>query len=289
MEFKEKYISSQRKPEPESNTLYVVGTPIGNLNDMSQRAKNILEKVSLIACEDTRRTQQLLNSLKIKNNLISFNEHNSNAKSNFIINKLNEGFSIALVSDAGLPLISDPGAILIDKARHNNIEVICAPGPCAALTGLVSSGLNCDRFSYLGFIPRKGKDRDDYFKMISNNLFTTIVFESPKRIKLFLKDLNHHCESSRNIHIAKELTKKYERHWHGSLEKVIKEIELSEPRGEFTIIIEGKKIVDNSKRIDLNDLKKDLEELRKLGLKRSSAANFLANKNGISRNTIYNL
>jgi len=138
--------SKQRKSEPESSVLYVVGTPIGNLNDISERSKNLLKNVSLIACEDTRHTKQLLTAFNIKNKLISFNEFNSNIKTDFILNKLKEGLSIALVSDAGLPAISDPGEYLVKKALDNSFEVICAPGPCAALTGLVSSGLPSENF-----------------------------------------------------------------------------------------------------------------------------------------------
>ena len=285
----EKNFLSQRKLEPESHTLYVVGTPIGNLNEISERSKNILSKVSLIACEDTRRSKQLLNSLNIKNRLISFNEFNSQAKTDLIINQLKEGSSIALVSDAGLPGISDPGEYLINKARKNNIEVICSSGPCAAITGLVSSGLPCNNFLFMGFIPKKGKDRKQYFQIIANNSFTTIVYESPLRIKYLLQELSKYCEVTRIVHIAKELTKKYEKHWNGPLNEITKEFEKNSQKGEFTIIIEGKKILKESSDLDHENLKTDLEELIKLGLKRGTASSYLAKKNGISKNTIYNL
>ena len=147
--------SSSRELEPETNVLYVVGTPIGNLNDISERSKNLLSKVSYIACEDTRHTKKLLNVLKIKNNLISFNEFNSTIKTRELIKQLKKGSSIALVSDAGMPSISDPGQYLVNEARENNIEVICSPGPCAALTGLVSSGISTYCFLFIGFIPKK--------------------------------------------------------------------------------------------------------------------------------------
>lgn len=280
---------SQRKSEPESNTLYVVGTPIGNLNDMSERGKNILSKVSFIACEDTRRTKNLLNVLDIKNKLLSFNEYNSQDKTDLIIKKLNEGSSVALVADAGLPGISDPGEYLISKARQNNLEVICSPGPCAALTGLVSSGLSCKYFTFIGFIPKKGKERENYFKIISESYFTTILYESPKRIKLLLNDLSKHCSKERNVHIAKELTKKYEKHWHGSINKIALEIDEIDHKGEYTIIIEGNRNKGKSQKMDFKKYKNDLEELINLGLKRALAASYLAKKYGIPKNTIYNL
>ena len=281
--------SSQRTSEPEPHILYVVGTPIGNLKDISERGKSILSKVSLIACEDTRRTKKLLNALKIKNKLFSFNEYNSKDKTDLIIKKLKEGSSVALVSDAGLPGISDPGEYLINTARKNNLDVICSPGPCAALTGLVSSGLSCKYFSFIGFVPKKGSERENCFKMISENDFTIILYESPKRIKLLLKDLNKYCEGERIVHIAKELTKKYETHWNGSINKIASEIGEIEHKGEFTIIIEGKRKTNKSYDLNLTDLKKDLDELIKLGLKRALAANYLAKKNGIPKNIIYNL
>ena len=151
---------SHRESEPEKKILYLVGTPIGNINDISKRALNILKNVSLIACEDTRTTGKLLRHLNISNKLISFHRHNSISKLDFIISKLNSGESIALVTDAGMPLISDPGDILVKTAREKNIEVICIPGPCAALTALVSSGLDNSKFALVCLVI--------YFQEINN-------------------------------------------------------------------------------------------------------------------------
>lgn len=288
MESKENF-SFQRGEEPEANVLYVVGTPIGNLNDITKRSLNILEKVSLVACEDTRHTKKLLNAFNIKNKLISFNKYNTELKTEYILEKLREGCSIALVSDAGLPSICDPGEYLVKKVRENNFEVICSPGPCAALTGLISSGLPANNFLFIGFFPKKVSDRKKYFSLISNNTNTTILYESPKRIKLFLKELRNYFEETRIIHISKELTKKHERHWRGHLNKIVEEFKEYEPKGEFTIIIEGKKISNKFNEVDSRLLKKDLEDLLELGLKRATAASYLARKNGISKNLIYNL
>ncbi len=281
--------SFTRSTEPEPSVLYIVGTPIGNLNDISIRSKNLLTNVSFIACEDTRHTKKMLNALQITNKLISFHEHNAKSKTEFIISKLKEGNSIGLVSDAGMPLISDPGEYLVKKAHHHNLEVVCSPGPCAALTGLVSSGLISNNFLFIGFISRKKNERDKCLQMISNSPNTTIVYESPKRLKSFLRELENVCNEDRVIHIAKELTKKHEQHWQDSLKNMNKLMSTKEPKGEYTIIIEGKKKEKINEREIYDNLKIDLKNLIKLGLKRSSAASYLATKSGLSKNIIYNL
>ena len=146
---------SHRGQEPQGGVLYLVGTPIGNLSDFSFRAENILRNVSLIACEDTRQTKKILNKFEIKNNLISFNQHNSKDKISKIISFLKGGKSIAIVSDAGLPTISDPGEELVKNIKEEGFDAICVPGPCAALTALVSSGLPTSKFIFEGFLPKK--------------------------------------------------------------------------------------------------------------------------------------
>ena len=154
--------SSHRCEEPESGVLYLVGTPIGNLNDISSRAINILKNVSLIACEDTRQTKKLTSRFDIKNKLISFNKHNSISKIPTIINNLKDGNSIALVSDAGMPTICDPGEDLVRNLKLNSLDIICIPGPCAALTALVSSGFSASKFIFEGFLPKKKREREKY-------------------------------------------------------------------------------------------------------------------------------
>ena len=285
----EENLSFARSDEPESEVLYIVGTPIGNLNDISKRSANILSKVSFIACEDTRHTRRMLSALKINNRLISFHKHNAKSKTEFIISKLKEGESVGLVSDAGMPLISDPGEYLVKKARCNNLEVICSPGPCAALTGLVSSGLVSNNFLFIGFISRKKNEREKCLRTIAKSINTTIVYESPKRLKSFLKELEDFCDDDRVIHIAKELTKKHEQHWQDTLKNINQLMSIKEPKGEYTIIIEGKKKEERNEQELYEGLKMDLKNLIELGLKRSSAASFLANKSGLSKNIIYNL
>ena len=168
--------SSHKSQEPENSVLYIVGTPIGNLSDLSSRALNILKNVSLIACEDTRQTKKIMNKYKFSNNLISFNKHNSFNKTPRIINDLNSGKSIALVSDAGMPGICDPGEELVKEARSSGINIICIPGPCAAITALVSSGLPSSKFIFEGFLPKKKSERKKVLFEISILDKTIILF-----------------------------------------------------------------------------------------------------------------
>tara|TARA_B100000927_G_scaffold195645_1_gene157906 strand:+ start:106 stop:981 length:876 start_codon:yes stop_codon:yes gene_type:complete len=277
---------SHRSKEPENGILYLVGTPIGNLNDISMRAINILKEVSLIACEDTRKTGKLLKYFDISNKLISFHKYNSLNKVDFLINKLKEDASIALVSDAGMPLISDPGEIIVKKAKDNNIDVICIPGPCAALSALVSSGLDTSKFTFYGFIPRSTFLRKSILKEIWESKNTSIIYESPKRILKLLVDLKEICGEDRKVVLMKELTKRFEKHYGNSIKDVIKEIELKEPKGEFTLILSG-----NNKNELVRDrsLIEDLKELIKAGLSHSSASNYLSKKSGRSKNEIYKL
>tara|TARA_Y100000589_G_scaffold56515_1_gene46746 strand:- start:1432 stop:2316 length:885 start_codon:yes stop_codon:yes gene_type:complete len=280
---------SHRNAEPEQSVLYIVGTPIGNLDDISFRAKRILQNVALIACEDTRVTKKLLNHLKISNKLVSFNSHNSLQKSKFIISKLKEGESIALVSDAGMPLISDPGENLVDLVKKKNFDVICIPGPCALIAGLVSSGLSTSKFTFFGFVPKTKKNRKDILEKVSINLFSSVLYESPKRILKLLLDLKIYCGGERKIVLLKEITKKYENHFGGSIDNVIKLIKDIEIRGEFTIIIEGRCLKEDDMESNLNLLKNDLINLMKAGLSHSAASNYLSKKTGFSRNKIYKL
>ena len=277
---------SHRNKEPENGILYVVGTPIGNLNDISIRAINILKEVSLIACEDTRKTGKLLKYFDISNRLISFHKYNSINKVDFLINKLKEDASIALVSDAGMPLISDPGEIIVKKAKENNIDVICVPGPCAALSALVSSGLDASRFTFYGFIPKSTLLRKSILRAIWESKNTSIIYESPKRVLKLLIDLKEICGGDRKIVLMKELTKRFERHYGNSINDVIKEIEFKEPKGEFTLIISG-----NSENALVNEIRliEDLKELIKAGLSNASASNYLSKKSGLSKNEIYKL
>ena len=278
---------SHRKEEPEDGILYIVGTPIGNLNDISQRALNILKKVSLVACEDTRQTKKIMNKFNISNKLISFNKNNSLFKIPKIVKDLKEGKSIAIVSDAGMPGICDPGEDIARSLKSEGIDIICIPGACAAITALVSSGLPSSSFVFEGFLPRKQIDREKILLEISKNEKTTIIYESPKRLRKLLKQLFEFCGGEREIIVARELTKRFEEHIGNNIDDVIKFFSDKEIIGEITIVVKG--IKKENSNIDKSTIKKDLHYLINAGLSLSAASKYLAKKNGIKKSEIYNM
>ena len=279
---------SHRREEPENGVLYLVGTPIGNLNDISPRALNILKNASLIACEDTRQTKKITSHFAINNRLISFNKHNSLTRIPKIINFLKEGKSVALVSDAGMPSICDPGEDLVKNLNIHDLQIICIPGPSAALTALVSSGFPASKFNFEGFIPKKKKEREKILSEISMNEKTTIVFESPHRFKKLLNELKEHCGGQREISVSRELTKKFEEKINNNIDNVINIFKDREIKGEITIVIRG---INKNKKEDFNKplLKKEIMELIDAGLSLSAAAKYLAKKKNLKKNLLYNL
>ena len=277
---------SQRKKEPEKETLYIVGTPIGNLNDISRRALNILKNVSLIACEDTRQTKKIMSKFNISNKLISFNKHNSSIKIPKIIKDLKEGKSIAIVSDAGIPGICDPGEEIARSVKKEGIDIICVPGACAAITALVSSGLPSSSFVFEGFLPKKQIEREKILLEISKNQKTTIIYESPHRLKKLLKELNDFCGGDREIMVARELTKKFEEHIGNNINEVINFFNEKDILGEITIVVKG---IKRDLAPDKFIIKKDLNDLISAGLSLSAASKYLAKKNGLKKSEIYNM
>ena len=281
--------SSHKNPEPESGFLYIVGTPIGNLNDLSLRALNILKNVYLIACEDTRQTRKIMTKFEFTNNLISFNEHNASIKIQRIVDDLNSGKSIALASDAGMPSICDPGENLVKYAKSKGIGIVCIPGPCAALTALVSSGLPSSKFIFEGFLPKKKSEREKILLDLSNNDKTTIIYESPHRLMKLLSQLKEYCGGEREIQVFRELTKKFEEHIGNNINEVLDFFQDKEILGEITIVIKGiNKEIKNSE-VNKHILKKELNDLIEAGLSLSAASKYLAKKNNISKNLIYKL
>ena len=279
---------SHRSEEPESGVLYLVGTPIGNLNDISLRALNILKNVSLVACEDTRQTKKLMNRFEIRNKLISFNKHNSLKKIPEIINNLRNGMSIAVVSDAGMPNICDPGEDLVRDAKLNEIDIICIPGACAAIAALVSSGFPSSKFIFEGFLPKKKKERKEILLEISKSVKTTILFESPHRFKKLLNELKEYCGGEREINVSREITKKFEAHVSDSIDTLIEFFNDKEIIGEITIVIKGLNKFRNDN-INKIQIKKELDELINAGLSVSAASKYLAKKKNLSKGIIYDL
>ena len=279
---------SHRNQEPENSVLYLVGTPIGNLDDISLRAIKILKNVSLIACEDTRQTIKLMNKLGIKNKLICFNDHNSCKKIPKLINDLKEGKSIALVSDAGMPIICDPGEDLVKNVKSNGIDVICIPGPSAALTALVSSGMASSSFNFEGFLPKKKNEREKILFKICESEKTTVLFESPHRLNRLLEELKEFCGGDREIQVSRELTKKFEENIYDNIYGLIETFRGREIIGEITVVIKARNKLKNSK-INEFVLKKELNELISAGLSLSAASSYLAKKKNLKKSIIYNL
>jgi 16S rRNA (cytidine1402-2'-O)-methyltransferase len=223
----------------EKGKLYICGTPIGNLDDITFRAVRILGNVDLIAAEDTRRTEKLLNHFKIDSKLTSYHEHNERQKAKSLISTLNNGYDVALVSDAGMPGISDPGLILVEKAKENNIEIIPIPGPTALVSALVVSGIPTDRFTFYGFVPRKGKDRAEFIDQITKAEETIIFYESPYRIKNIYEDLTEKIPE-RDSALIREISKVHEEKIYGTISEVYKKIEDREIKGEIVVVIKGR-------------------------------------------------
>lgn len=278
---------SHRSKEPENSVLYIVGTPIGNLNDLSFRAINILKNVSLIACEDTRQTLKLLKKYEIKNTLISFHMHNSQSRISKIVQDLKNQKSVALVSDAGMPGICDPGEDLIQSVKSSALEVICIPGPCAAITALVSSGLSSSSFIFMGFLPKKKSDRNKFLLEISNSEKTVVIYESPLRLKKLLMELREYCGGEREIQVFRELTKMHEENVGNNINMVINFFEDQDVKGEITLVIKGTE--NNHKKLNYYDLKKELIELINAGLSLSAASKYIAKKRNVRKSIIYNL
>lgn len=261
--------------------LYLCATPIGNLEDMTFRAARILKEVNLIAAEDTRRTRKLLTYFDIHTPLIRFDANCKVTVAEKILERLQEGESVALVSDAGLPAISDPGADLVRLAIDAGIQVCPIPGANAALSALICSGLDTTKFLFAGFPPKTNKNRREFLKKLSTIEETIIFYESPHRLKNFLEELLK-VFGDRQIVLARELTKVHEEFLRGTISELIKN--LSEPRGEFVIVVEGTKFVAPLEENWIGFYKKLLEQ----GLDKKSAMREAAKKFNVSRREIYN-
>ena len=268
-----------------SGKLYIVATPIGNLEDITLRAIRILKEVDLIAAEDTRHTLKLLNHLEISKPLISYHRHNEEEKSDLLINKLKDGNSIALVSDAGTPGICDPGEEIIKKCIEENIEIIPIPGACALINALICSGLDTKEFIFLGFLPLNKKLRKRKLEEIKNSEKTIILYEAPHKMKNTLTDLKGILEDRRVV-LAREITKIHEQFIRESIDSLIEKVE--ELKGEMILIIEGKK-QEESKDQELNSL--TLEEhytfYEKLGMDKKEIIKQIAKDRNVSKNEIY--
>jgi 16S rRNA (cytidine1402-2'-O)-methyltransferase len=220
-------------------TLYVVATPLGNLNDISGRAAEVLRKVPVVAAEDTRRTRGLLNHLGAKPTLLSFHAHSGEHRTESLLEILLSGRDIALVSDAGTPAVSDPGAELVSVIRAAGLTVVPVPGPTAVAAALSASGLPADRYLFFGFIPRKGRERARLLERAANEEWSVVFYEAPPRLVALLEDLIPLTGAERIVVVARELTKVHEEIRSGTIEEVMHHYMTVPPRGELTIVLQG--------------------------------------------------
>jgi 16S rRNA (cytidine1402-2'-O)-methyltransferase len=267
------------------NGLYIVSTPIGNLRDISERAKDVLERVSVVACEDTRVTKKLFSLLgiSISKRFVSYQDYSEEDKSQLLIDLINNGESVALVSDAGSPLISDPGYKVVKKCREQDIYVTVIPGACAVISALQLSGLPTNRFMFAGFIPNKDKARKDLFEELKLINTTLVFYETAPRL---LKTLIQADEifKGREIAIAREITKMYEEVVVGTIDKVINHFEEIEPKGEFVLMV-APPVASN---YSIEDVKKVLlDKMKNMSLK--SAVKDVCESYSLNKNDVYAL
>ena len=262
-------------------TLYIVATPIGNKGDITLRAMKTMEDVGLIAAEDTRHTARLLSMCGINKTMISYNEQTKRSKLPYLLKQL-ETIDVALVSDAGMPGMSDPGYELIKAAIDNGIEVVPIPGPSAIITAVVVSGLPTHEFTYLGYLPRLKGQRVKFLECVAEEPRTMVVFEAPHRMKAALKDILA-VMGDRRIAVCREMTKLYEEVYRGKVSGAIDYFE--EIRGEFTLVIEGKMKGE----VDAASVEKELRRLRKDGVSAKDAVARLAKSSGLSKKAVYQM
>jgi 16S rRNA (cytidine1402-2'-O)-methyltransferase len=265
------------------STLYLVATPIGNLEDISMRAVRVLGSVRLIAAEDTRHTAKLLQHYNIHTSCLSYHEHNKLVRLDAILKALDEG-DVALVSDAGTPALNDPGYELVRAVLAKGHTVSPIPGACAPIAALVASGLPTDAFLYLGYLPRKKSERQRQLELIGELSYTLIFLEAPHRLLTALEDLQA-CLGDRQVSVAREMTKLHEEIFRGALSEAREHFSMQPPRGEFTLVLEGGKI--RAKRWAEQRLDAELEIYLVKGETTSQLAARLAGPSGWSRREIY--
>ncbi|NEO29349.1 MAG: 16S rRNA (cytidine(1402)-2'-O)-methyltransferase [Symploca sp. SIO3C6] len=268
-------------------TLYIVGTPIGNLEDITFRAVRVLQSVDLIAAEDTRHTGNLLQHLEIKTPQLSYHEHNRQQRIPELLSKLSQGKDIALVTDAGMPGISDPGYELVKACIEAEVSVVPVPGANAAITALIAAGLPTDRFVFEGFLPASGQERQKRLESLPAEPRTLIFYESPHRLRQTLQDLADYLEPLRLIVLARELTKWHEQFWRGTIRDAIAHYNQHEPKGEFTIIVAGAQLEIAMPSPEA--LKAELFEIMSQGVSRSQASRQLAQLTKLPRRQLYQM
>lgn len=273
-----------------SGKLYLIPTPIGNLKDITLRALDTLKAVDLIACEDTRQSLKLLNHFGIKKTLISYHKHNENGKSEDIIKRLLDGQNVAIISDAGTPGISDPGAVIAKRCIEEGIEFEVYPGATAITTALVYSGLDTDKFTFIGFLSRENKERKETMNSLIDRQETIILYEAPHRIQSTLNFIRE-VLGNRRIAVCKELTKLHETILRGTVEECIEYYEENAPRGEYVIVISGKskKEIIEEKKLQWEELTVEEHILKFIneGKDKKEAVKLVAKERGLHKSEVY--
>lgn len=274
----------------DNGILYIVGTPIGNLKDITLRAIETLQNVDIILAEDTRQTLKLLNHLNIKKQMISYHRHNETEKINQVVGLLDAGKNVALVSDAGMPIISDPGQDLVKHLVENDYKIETIPGVTAITTAIVKSAMDSTRFAFEGFLSVNKKQRKERLESIVNETRTIIFYEAPHKILYTLKDIYTYL-GDRNICIARELTKLHEEFIYNKISDVINKIEEKPLRGEIVLIIEGKNEQDlkeeSKKAYDDKSYTELVTEYIESGIDKKEAIKKVAKLKGVSKNEVY--
>jgi 16S rRNA (cytidine1402-2'-O)-methyltransferase len=268
-----------------TGTLYIVSTPIGNLEDVTLRALRVLKEVSLVAAEDTRRIRKLLQAYGIKTPVMSLYDHVESRKAPLLISRLREGEDVAYVCDAGTPLVSDPGYILVRRAIEDGVTVVPVPGPSAVIAALSVAGLPTDRFIFCGFPPSKAARRRQFLKALANETATFVFFESPRRLQACLEDL-HALWGDRRAVITRELTKKFEEIYRGTLPELLMRLKSERVRGEITLLVEGSP--SGTPQGDTADLRDRIRKLRENpSLTNKDIVGILASETRLPRSKIY--
>ena len=267
-----------------TSTLYLVPTPIGNFDDMTFRSIDVLKNVDIIYCEDTRVTKVLLSHFNINTPLKSYHIFNENSRCDEVLNNLKNGLNVALVSDAGLPCISDPGFLISKYVIENDYNVVSLPGASASLTALIASGLPNEKFYFNGFLNSKQSQRIKQLQQLVDKEETLIIYEAPHRIEETLKDI-YQVFGNRNIVIARELTKKYEEYIRGSLEEIIQNVK--DLKGEIVLIVEGCSVKSNIIELNKLSIKEHFDYYMNSGMTENDAMKSVAKDRNVSKNVIY--
>lgn len=280
-------MASAPSSEPRPGHLYLVGTPIGNLEDISFRALRILREVDLIAAEDTRHTGRLLQHFQIETPQLSYHNHSRHSRLEQLLTCLDQGQAVALVSDAGMPGISDPGADLVATCWQRQIPVVPIPGPTAAISALVASGLSPDRFVFEGFLPTKGSARQQAIQRLQQESRSVVLYEAPHRLAKTLTDLAQTLDPQRPVVLAREITKRFEEFWQGTLTTAVAHCQAKPPKGEYTLVVGGCAVGAAVPSPAI--IRQELQALLAQGKSRSAASRQLANSLGYSKNLIYQI